>query len=212
MNWRSIGPRSHLSRSHSPQESPLGCHPPLTSYAPWEKTISATSLQHYLSSFSYSAQHIHLTFRAFLYSPPQKSLICSICSALINRRMHWTQWELGKSKARCLHSPFQKIFLVSEQWRAMCRNSAPTCDLARSLPGLHTESSTSSDLSPFSYSFFCTMPLQSPQNALFHIAATTLYPPPDFHCWYVLEIKARRGSRLWKQENMQTAVSSRDVV
>lgn len=194
MNWRSIGPRSHPSRSHSPQESPLCCHPPLTSCVPWEKTISATHLQHYLNIFSYSAQHIHLTVREFLYSPPQKSLICSICSALINRRMPWTLWELGKSKARCLHSPFQKIFLVNKQWRAMCRNSAPTCDLARSLPGPHTESSTFSDLSPFSCCFFCTLPLQSPQNALFRVAATTLYSPADFHCWHVLEIKARRGS------------------
>lgn len=53
--------------------------------------------------------HIHLTFRVFLYSPSQKSLICSTsgtCSAFIIRDMHRTQWELGKSKARCLHSLF----------------------------------------------------------------------------------------------------------
>lgn len=110
----------------------------------------------YLSIFPYFAQNIHLTFRVFPYSPTQKSLVCSpsgTCSVFINRKMHWTQQELGKSKARCLHSPFQKIFLVRGLWRAMCRNSGPTCDLAQSLPCLL---STNGE---FSFLGFVTMQL-----------------------------------------------------
>lgn len=98
-----------------------------------------TACMCYLSSFPYFAQHIHLTFSVSPYSPAQKSLVCSpsgTCYAFIKRKMHWTQRELGKPKARCLHSPFPKIFLVRGQRRAMCRNSGPTCDLAQSLPGL----------------------------------------------------------------------------
>lgn len=111
--------------SHSPQESPPLCGSPLTSHVLWVQPISGNSL-HVLS------EHIPLTFSVSIFSCT-KSLVCSprgTCSAFSNRKMHWTRQELGKSKARCLHSPFHKIFLVRRQRRAMCRNSGPTCDLA----------------------------------------------------------------------------------
>lgn len=179
--------------SHSSQESPPLCLLlPLMFFKNYQSLVTVCMC--YLSSFPYHAWHIHLTLWVFPHIPAQKGLVASprgTCSALFSRRMHWTQWELGKFKARCQHFPFQKIFLVRRQQKAMCRrNSGPTCDLAQSIPGLlYTDSSAILDLSPSSQCLFCTLPLHRLQNGLFQSAADTLYPTPAFHCWYFLKWK-----------------------
>lgn len=126
--------------SHSSQKShPLCLLLPLMFFNNYQSLVTVCMC--YLSSFPYLAWHVHLTLRVFPHTLAQKGLVTSprgTCSALFSTRMHSLNTvESGKSKARCLHSPFQKIFLVRRQQRTMCgRNSGPTCDLDQSISGL----------------------------------------------------------------------------
>lgn len=105
---------AHMLQPHSPQERPPLCCPPLTSCVLRLHVFS----EQLPSTFTWLLECLHILphKRAWFVHPVVPALLSSTerCTE---------QWELGKSKARCRHSPLQKIFLVRGQRRAMCRNS-----------------------------------------------------------------------------------------